>query len=79
LLGLTWRVESGAGDVEVVLLKPGEAGDVTGNWMFSTSTSRHGEERNSMVDRREVERLAVDADNGQGCEADDGDVLRPDK
>lgn len=32
-----------------------------------------------MVDRREVERLAVDADNGQGCEADDGKTLRSDE
>jgi hypothetical protein len=39
----------------------------------------HGEECNSMVDKREVERFAVDADYGQGCEADDGDVLRSDE
>jgi hypothetical protein len=35
-----------------------------------------GEERDIMLDRRDVERLAVDANNKRACEADNGDVLR---
>jgi hypothetical protein len=41
--------------------------------------NKHGEERNAMDTRRDSKRLVIDANNGQGCEADDGYVLRFDE